>query len=219
MSKVPGHAIKKKGRLVKRILANGGKIIKKVIVAKLKHDTVNKKTTQSREFQPNVSPSEMFKLGVFGGTYWRPIFSSVIGENLARQHEEFRPLGWWDGISAGALSSSKFDPTKNHFGVKAGSSLDDWESKHWIVPQDPYGWVQWYCRYVAGRRSPDDQRQIQRWLNFAGPKGRFRRNVIKRMREAHAAGGDWKIVSPVIQQGLLQWGSKIEDEEILIKLK
>jgi hypothetical protein len=39
------------------------------------------------------------------------------------------------------------------------------------------------------------------------------------MREAHAAGGDWKIVSPVIQQGLLQWGSKIEDEEILIKLK
>lgn len=60
MSKVPGHAIKKKGRVVKRILANGGKIIKKVIVAKLKHDTVNKETTQSKEFRPNVSPSEMF---------------------------------------------------------------------------------------------------------------------------------------------------------------
>ena len=97
MSKVLVHAIKKKGRPAKRILANGGKR-DKVIVAKLKHDTVNKETTQSREFKPNVSPSEMFKLGVFGGTYWRPIFSGIIGENLAKQHEEFRPLGWWDGI-------------------------------------------------------------------------------------------------------------------------
>lgn len=215
MSRVPGRAIIKKGRLAKGILADVNNK-DEVIVTKLKHDdTVNKETTQSREFQPNVSPREMFKLGVFGGTYWRPIFSSIIGEELARQHEEFRPLGWWDGITEGSLSSPKFDPTKNYFGVKAGSSLEDWESKHWIVPQDPYGWVQWYCRYVAGRRSPDDQRQIKRWLNFAGPKGRFRRNVIKRMREAHAAGGDWKSVSPVIQQGLLQWGSKIEDEEIL----
>lgn len=21
-----------------------------------------------------------------------------------------------------------------------------WESSGWIVPQDPYGWFQWYCR-------------------------------------------------------------------------
>ena len=29
------------------------------------------------EFTPNLTPRQMFKLGSFGGTYWRPIDSSV----------------------------------------------------------------------------------------------------------------------------------------------
>ena len=29
------------------------------------------------EFRPNLSPREMFLLGSFGGTYWRPIYSSI----------------------------------------------------------------------------------------------------------------------------------------------
>ena len=29
-------------------------------------------------FRPNLSPRQMFKLGSFGGTYWRPIKSSIL---------------------------------------------------------------------------------------------------------------------------------------------
>ena len=29
------------------------------------------------DFKPNLSPKEIFQLGSFGGTYWRPIYSSV----------------------------------------------------------------------------------------------------------------------------------------------
>ena len=28
---------------------------------------------------------------------------------------------------------------------------------------DPYGWFHWYFRYWLGRRSLDDERQINRW--------------------------------------------------------
>ena len=34
------------------------------------------------DFQPNLSPKEIFHLGSFGGTYWRPIYSSVTGQNI-----------------------------------------------------------------------------------------------------------------------------------------
>ena len=53
-----------------------------------------------------------------------------------------------------------------------------WRKKKWIKDQDPYGWVQWYCRFYKGRRTPDDERQIQRWKNLAGPKGRFMRFLV-----------------------------------------
>ena len=40
----------------------------------------NNKTQKRRdvEFSPNLSPREMFKLGSFGGTYWRPIKSKFF---------------------------------------------------------------------------------------------------------------------------------------------
>ena len=37
------------------------------------------------------------------------------------------------------------------------------ENKGWINKIDPYGWFQWYFRYWSGRRSKDDERQINRW--------------------------------------------------------
>ena len=57
------------------------------------------------------------------------------------------------------------------------------ESNGWIVEQDPYGWFQWYCRFYRGRRSEDDQRQIDRWKNLTGPKGRFRRRIVNMIKK------------------------------------
>ena len=34
------------------------------------------------DFQPNLTPREIFKLGSFGGTYWRPIYSAVTKKTL-----------------------------------------------------------------------------------------------------------------------------------------
>ena len=36
------------------------------------------------DFRPNLTPREMFKLGSFGGTYWRPIYSSVTKKYLIK---------------------------------------------------------------------------------------------------------------------------------------
>jgi len=29
-------------------------------------------------FTPNLRPQEIFEMGSFGGTYWRPIYSSIL---------------------------------------------------------------------------------------------------------------------------------------------
>lgn len=58
-----------------------------------------------------------------------------------------------------------------------------------------------YCRYFAGRRSDDDDRQIRRWLSCAGPKGRWRSNLIgKCLRDGKAF--DDSTVAPVVRQTL-----------------
>jgi hypothetical protein len=48
-------------------------------------------------FTPNLSPREIFKLGSFGGTYWRPIYSSVTKKNYKNVHKQY-PSSWWTGI-------------------------------------------------------------------------------------------------------------------------
>lgn len=166
------------------------------------------------EFRPNVTPAEMFSLGVFGGSYYRPIHSGVVNKDLKDQHEEFRHLGWWNNIPDHKIANKVCNKNYNWMKVKAGSSLADWESKKWIIPQDPYGWVQWYCRFYAGRRSADDQRQIDRWDRYTGPKrGRWRKNLINKLKGAKANYDDPSI-SPVIRQGLLQWAYILVPEDL-----
>lgn len=153
------------------------------------------------EFNPNLTPQEMFKLGIFGGSYYRDIHSSITGQDYTNQWKEF---DWTADISPNLLSSSSPSAKLNKYKVLAGSSLLEWEQKEWIVEQDPYGWVQWYCRFYAGRRSPDDKRQIKRWLNYTGPNGRFKKQLINKLKAAKAKYDD-PTIFPVIRQGLLQW--------------
>ena len=49
------------------------------------------------DFTPNLTPEEMFRLGSFGGTYWRPIKSNITSKNYKNQHLEF-PKSWWSGL-------------------------------------------------------------------------------------------------------------------------
>jgi len=171
------------------------------------------------EFRPNLTPFEVLQRGSFGGTYFRPITSSVTGLSYKKQHKEF-PREWFDGFTKTEVTSSKYDKSVNRYGVKCGGSLDMWESSGWIANVDPYGWFQWYCRFYLGRRSSDDERQIKRQLGVCGVKGRFRNQLIGKC----ARGGktfDDIIISPVIRQALQHWGYVLtkRDADKYVKLK
>mgnify|MGYP001412864166 CR=1 FL=1 len=100
-----------------------------------------------------------------------------------------------------------FEPNSNFFFEEV------WEKNNWIVEEDPYGWFQWYCRFYNGRRIDDDERQIKRWLNIAGPNGRFRRRLMNKIIQTGKKYND-KSVSPVIRQVLLHWGYELTKEDL-----
>ncbi len=102
------------------------------------------------EFQPDLTPAQMLKLGIFGGWY-RDV-----------DEKEF-PKSWFRSVK---FSKNGKDPKLNYFKVLASQPLKVWQEKGWIYEEDPRGWFQWYCRYYMGRRCPDDQRQIKRWKAF-----------------------------------------------------
>jgi hypothetical protein len=41
------------------------------------------------DFRPNITPRQMFRLGSFGGTYWRSIYSRVTGKNYKNVHSVY----------------------------------------------------------------------------------------------------------------------------------
>jgi len=161
------------------------------------------------DFRPNLSPREMFTLGSFGGTYWRPIYSSVVDKNLKNQHLKY-PKSWWAGIPEDHLTRAwdDYDTTINKYGKKVGTTLDFWEDKGWITKYHPYGWVQWYCDFFMGKRSPDDDRQVSRWMGLAGPNGRFRKWLVTQILKKDGEYNNFDI-SPSIRQTLQHWAYKL----------
>lgn len=115
-------------------------------------------------FRPQLTPPEMLRLGVFGGRY------------MTDCRGEF-PAEWFEGAK---LCHRRHDPDLNFFGVNASQPLSAWRAKGWIHPDDPRGWFQWYCRYYRGRRHPDDDRQIRRWLGFRRHLAQLRKNCAGR---------------------------------------
>jgi len=167
------------------------------------------------EFTPNLTPKQVFKMGAFGGTYFRPIYSSVTGKNYTSNSviKEY-PKSWFQGIDINTMVISPTYVKKvNKYNVKCGSSLEEWEKSNWIIKQDPYGWFQWYCRFYQGRRTKDDRRQIDRWLKLAGPGGRFRRRLMNMLIKESKRFNDYTI-SPVIRQVLLHWGYELTSKDL-----
>ena len=170
-------------------------------------------------FRPNLTPREMFQLGSFGGTYWRPIRSSVTKKNHKNPHKKY-PKSWWKGIPEENLSSPDCDISKNKYGVRVGTSLDFWEGKGWIKPSHPYGWVQWYCDFYMGERCPDDERQIKRWEALAGPRGRFMRFLVTQiLKKGDKKDWDNPEISPKIRQVLQHWGYKLTKKDFDFEVK
>jgi len=161
------------------------------------------------EFRPNLTPEQVMRAGAFGGTYWRKIHSGVLGREVSNHHKKF---GW--NIDENLLTRQKEDVSLNKYKVHSGTTLAYWESKGWIKAQDPYGWMEWYCRFaIEGRRTADDRRQIDRWLAIAGPNGRFKTRLVKMLKKHHKKHDD-PTISPVIHQLLLHWGVAIVDSDL-----
>ncbi|XP_040570917.1 putative transcription elongation factor S-II [Lepeophtheirus salmonis] len=172
-----------------------------------------------KEFKPNKSPKEVLQAGSFGGTYFRPIYSSVTKLKYGSEVWKELPQDWLEGLNIKTqVASPIYDASKNKYKVKCGGSLEMWEESGWIKEQDPYGWFQWYCRFYQGRRSPDDDRQIDRWSKCCGEKGRWKNNLITKIYKA-AVKYDNAVVSPVIRQVLLHWGYELTEEDYKKRVK
>jgi hypothetical protein len=132
------------------------------------------------EFRPQLTPKEMLQLGVFGGKY------------MTDTRKEF-PRSWFEKAK---LAPGGRDRSLNYFGVDASQPLSVWRKKGWLHPDDPRGWLQWYCRYYLGRRMPqEDIRQIGRWKAM-------RRHI--RQIELHCEPGD-PTCRKRQRQALLHW--------------
>lgn len=166
------------------------------------------------EFRPNLTPREIFQLGSFGGTYWRPITSEITNQTYRDRHKQY-PAEWWEGITDRYLITEwdKYDTKVNKYRVKVGTTLEFWESKKWITEYHPYGWVEWYCDFYLGKRCEDDVRQISRWKKTAGPNSRFRRWLLNQIIAKNGQYDDYNI-SPAIRQTLQHWAYQITQRDL-----
>ena len=139
------------------------------------------------------TPVEVIKESAFGGTYFGDIYSGVNRKRYKKEFDQFKD------IDQKYYCSHSYDVSVNKHGAKCGTSLRFWEDINKI---DPYAWFQWYFRYWLGRRSLDDERQINRWKEIVS---RFRGKLVKMIKDAGSKFDDYSM-SPKIRQILLQWG-------------
>ncbi|KAL8893699.1 MAG: hypothetical protein Q9192_005012 [Flavoplaca navasiana] len=171
-------------------------------------------------FTPNKSHEEMLREGIFGGTYFRPLYSKRLGIIISNDYLELPPA-WTAGLDVDKyLASQTYDPEVNKFKVSCGQSIEEWEAAGWIDHEfDVRGWFQWYCRFFMGRRCGDDERQVGRWKRCVGETGRWRRMLVKKyvalgIREVFDDGEEEEQVdvSPVMHQTCFHWALEIRQD-------
>ncbi|CBN77700.1 conserved unknown protein [Ectocarpus siliculosus] len=129
-------------------------------------------------------------MGSFGGTYFRPIKSSVTGKTYRDQWKEF-PADWFEGLDVKRqVASPTYLNAVNTYGVHCGGDLHMWESSGWIKECDPYGWFQVF-----------------------GPTGRWRTQLCNRILIKGSEVDD-TTVSPKIRQLMQHWGYRITDPDL-----
>ena len=89
------------------------------------------------DFGTNKKPVGVIREGVFGGTYFRDIYSRVNGKWYAKTWKEFDQL---KNIDQKYYCSSYYDVSVIKYGVKCGTLLRFCENKGWINEIDPYVW-------------------------------------------------------------------------------
>lgn len=159
----------------------------------------------SLSFYPNLTPRQVIEAGAFGGSY----FGCLIDDPIEYDYEALFKYHF-DGLDRELYLSTKYKPKLNRWGIRSGMDYRYWKDMGWMHKDDPYGWFEWWCKYDMGRRGEDDRRQIARWSDFCGTKGRWRNNIYSKVSSTE----DWK-VSPRIQQSLLHWGYEINHGDYL----
>lgn len=94
----------------------------------------------SMDFYRNKISVEVIRKEVFGGKYFRNIYSGSKGKQYRKSWKQFDKL---DGIDGEYHSSDYYD-------------ID----KVWLNSIEPYGWFQQYFRFFHGRTTHDDHRKI-----------------------------------------------------------
>ena len=112
------------------------------------------------DFGPNKTLIGVIREGVFGGTYFRDIYSGINGKWYKNSWKEFHQL---KNIDQKYYFSDYYDVSVNKYGVKCETSVGFWENKGWINEIYPYGWFRWYFRHSLCRKLNDDEREINRW--------------------------------------------------------
>ena len=89
---------------------------------------------------------------------------------------------------------SDYYASVNKYPAKYRTSLRFWENKGWINEIDPYVWFQWYLRNWLGRKSKDDEGQINRWKRIVS---RFRSKLVKMITDASSKFDDYSILPKI----------------------